>query len=317
MIRIAVGGKPYYHVELWMNLLNSIKGIHATLFNDTLQNIDIIYWIFGGGPSVKKFPLFWLKKNPPLIIHWIGSDVYIRTECKKSGSFHLNRALWDRLLKLKESKNGVAHLATAEWLVNELHKTGITAEYLPITTIDTSRPYTEKSSDERTFDFLSYIPSTRGPFYGEEKILSVAKKLSTKKFIIIRPDILDEENHSRNITLKNVTILPRKTLNEMNEIYSNSKCFLRFTRHDSLSLSVLEALYYKEQIFWTYDYPNVYCISKISNLAEKMESIATNWTPNIEGHNFVKKNFNLEKIKDDFKKKIDEIIESKDWNIVL
>jgi hypothetical protein len=317
MINIAVGGIPYHHVELWINLLNSMEGINASLFNEKLQKIDIVYWVFGGGPAVKKFPLFWLKKNPLLIIHWIGSDVYLRTQYKQSQFFNLNKALWDRILKIKESRNGVVHLTTAEWLVPELRKTGITAEYLPISTIDTSQPINEKSCSEREYDFLSYIPSNRGPFYGEEKILSIAKKLPTKKFLIIRPDILEKEDLSSNNKLKNITYLPRKPFKEMNEIYLNSKCFLRCTVHDSLSLSVLEALYYKEQVFWTYDYPNVHCLSKISNLIEKLDSTVSDWKPNIDGHNFVKKNFNLEKIKADFQNKLDEIIVSRVLNTAL
>jgi hypothetical protein len=314
IINIAVSGNPHYHVELWINFLNSIKGINASRFIDKFQNIDIVYWVFGGGPSVKKFPLFWLKKNPILIIHWIGSDVLYRLEYKQSGLFKLSEALWDRFLKIKESRNGVVHLALAEWLVPELRQTGITAEYLPISTIDTLQPTNEKSSSEREYDFLSYIPSNRGSFYGEEKILSIAKKLNTKKFIIIRPDILEKENLSSDNKLKNVTYLPRKPFKEMSEIYLNSKCFLRFTKHDSLSLSVLEALYYKEQVFWTYDYPNVHCISKTSNLIEKLDSTISDWKPNIKGHNFVKENFNMEKIKADYHKKLNEIVVSRILN---
>lgn len=311
IIYIAVGGIPHNHVELWMNLLNSIEGINASLFNEKFQKIYIVYWVFGGGPSVKKFPLFWLKKNPLLIIHWIGSDVLYRTENKQSRFFNLNQALWDRFLKIKESRNGVVHLAAAEWLATELKQTGITAEYLPMSTIDTSQPINEKTSSQREYDFLSYIPSNRGPFYGEEKILSIAKKLTTKKFVIIRPDILKKEDLPSDNKLKNVIYLPRKPFREMKEIYLNSKCFLRFTIHDGLSLSVLEALYYKEQVFWTYDFPNVYCISKTSNLIEKLDSTVSDWKPNINGHYYVKMNFNVEKIRADFQKKLNEIIESR------
>lgn len=314
IINIAVGGIPHYHVELWISVLNSLEGINASRFKNKLQNIDIVYWVFGGGPSVKKFPLFWLKKNPVLIIHWIGSDVLLRTEHKQSGLFKLNKALWDRILKIKESRNGVVHLAAAEWFLPELQQTGITAEYLPISTIDTLQPTNEKSSDEREYDFLTYIPSNRSSFYGEEKILSIAKKLTTKKFIIIRPDILEKENISNDNKLRNVTYLPRKPFTEMKDIYLNSKCFLRFTKHDGLSLSVLEALYYKEQVFWTYNYPNVHYISKTSDLIKKLDSAASDWKPNIDGCNFVKENFNIEKIKADFQKKLDEIIISRGLN---
>lgn len=311
IINIAVGGIPFHHVELWMNVLKSIEGMRVSLFNDTLQNIDIVYWVFGGGPSVKKFPFFWLKKHPLIIIHWIGSDVYLRTQYKQSNSFKLNKVLWDTCVKIKEFRKGVVHLATAEWLVPELRQTGISAEYLPISTLDTSQPMNEKSSNEREYDFLSYIPVKRGSFFGEDKILSIAKKLPTKKFIIIRPDILEKENLSSHNKLKNVTFLPRIPSNDMKDVYLNSKCFLRFTVHDSLSLSVLEALYFKEQVFWTYEYPNVHCISKTSNLIETLDSTVSEWKPNIDGHNFVKENFNLEKIRTDFQKKLNEIIVSR------
>jgi hypothetical protein len=223
----------------------------------------------------------------------------------------LNQTLWDRFLKIKESRRGVVHFAAAEWLISELHQTGINAEYLPISSIDTSQPITEKASTEREYDFLSYIPSNRAEFYGEDKILSIAKKLTTKKFIIIRPDIVEKEKIANISQYKNVTYLPRKPFKEMNELYLNSKCFLRFTKHDGLSLSVLEALYYKEQVFWSYPYPNVHHISETKDIIKKMDSIVSDWKPNIDGHKFVKENFNLQKVKANFQKKLEEIIASR------
>lgn len=288
-----------------------MKNVNASIFDGNLQKIDILYWVFGAGPSVKQFPLFWLKKNPLLIIHWIGSDTYYRLENKKSKRLNLNQILWDRFLKIKESRDGVVHLAVANWLIPELRQTGIDAEYLPISTIDTSQPITDKTLTEREYDFLSYIPSNRAEFYGEDKILSIAKKLTTKKFIIVRPDIIEKEKIISTNKLKNVTYLPRKPFKKMHELYLKSKCFLRFTKHDGLSLSVLEALYYKEQVFWSYPFPNVYHISETKDLIKKIDSVVSDWKPNIDGHKFVKENFNLTKVQADFHKKIEEIIASR------
>jgi hypothetical protein len=87
---------------------------------------------------------------------------------KKSRSFKLDQAIWDILLKIKELRKGVTHLAVTKWLVSELYQTGINAEYFPISTIDNLKPINrEKSSSEREYDFLSYIPSNNASFYGE------------------------------------------------------------------------------------------------------------------------------------------------------
>lgn len=49
---------------------------------------DFIYWVGGQGPSIKKYILFWIRKNPIIINHWIGTDVLAKMEKKHHPGIH-------------------------------------------------------------------------------------------------------------------------------------------------------------------------------------------------------------------------------------
>jgi hypothetical protein len=93
----------------------------------------------------------------------------------------------------------------------------------------------------------------------------------------------------------------------MQELYSKSKFFLRFTEHDGLSLSVLEALYFKLQVLWTYSFPHVYHIKNNDILIESLPDIVNEWRPNDEGHEYVLNNYSINVWKKDFSKLIQDL----------
>jgi hypothetical protein len=99
---------------------------------------------------------------------------------------------------------------------------------------------------------------------------------------------------------ENVTIYPRIERNNMPELYQRSKFFIRYTQHDSESLSVFEALYYNLQVLWTYDFPHTHKIETLERLSNSIPELVKNWQPNEQGHDYIVKNFSLEKWRTDF-----------------
>jgi glycosyltransferase involved in cell wall biosynthesis len=189
----------------------------------------------------------------------------------------------------------IVNLAVADWLVSELKSQGISASCFPISTLDTETLKAPNEIEDKDIDFLSYIPKTSFAFYGGDHILRLSRELPQYTFAVIMPDITDCNALPR-ATFGNLRFYPRLTFEEMQNMYLRSKCFNRLTEHDGLSLSVLEALYFKLQVVWTYDFPYVIRVqrSDINELKNVLSHIIENYSQNNEGHNYVVQNFSRE-----------------------
>ena len=281
------------------NCLNSIP-IFEVVDTDNIQP-DIIYWVGGQGPSIKKYFLFWIKKNPLIINHWIGTDVLVKMKKQQHpGINSIPDFILDSIIRWKMKRGGLINLAVAPWLVDELATLPLHATYLPITTIDQSNLGPADIQHPKDIDFLSYVQVRRFDFYGGDKIVELASRWKNYSFLLILGDVTEiPPGFGKNIP-KNVTISPRVERDKMPELYQRSKFFIRYTQHDGLSLSVLEALYFNLEVLWTYDFP---CTHKIENLEKLSDSIPTlidRWQPNDRGHAYVIEHFSLEKWREDF-----------------
>jgi len=298
-IKISVGGDKYVSEVI----RDSLKTMHLfeVVDSDDFSRSDIIYWVFGKGPSIKKYFLFWLRKDPLFIIHWIGSDVLI--EMHKDQEHGLNRIInfiQDRLFRWKMKRGGLLNFAGAPWLVDELSKVPIRATYLPITTIDSTKLGPVAIQHEKDIDFLSYIPFNRFTFYGGDKIVELARRWQNYHFLMVCVDLTEIPQDFIEKMPKNMTVYPRIEWNNMPELYQRSKFFIRYTQHDSESLSVFEALYYNLQVLWTYDFPHTHKIETLERLSNSIPELVKNWQPNEQGHDYIVKNFSLEKWRTDF-----------------
>jgi hypothetical protein len=298
-ITLSVGGDAYVS-EVIRDSLSTIDSIEV-VDSDHLQQSDIIYWVGGKGPSIKKHFLFWIKKDPLIINHWIGTDVLDEMEkYQQNGMNRIYNFLENCIVNWKLKRGGLINLAGAPWLVNELAQLDIIATYLPITTIDRKNLETVDPHHIKDIDFLSYVPLNRFDFYGGDKIVKLATRWQNYTFLIIcadskeiPPDLVDKMP-------KNVTISPRVERNKMPELYQRSKFFVRYTQHDSESLSVFEALYYKLQVLWTYDFPHTHKIETLEKISDAIPSLVKNWQPNHQGHAYVIQQFSIEKWREDF-----------------
>jgi len=294
--RIYFGGDLSYKEIILFFFSKNISFIEV----DDIKNADIIYWIYGKGPALNFKNLnIWISNKKKIIVHWIGTDVTTHlTKVKKNKKIksRIYHKIWTYLICRKIKKGSMLNFCCAEWLCEELAETKIKSHYLPLTTLR-KELFSFKESN-RTIDFISYWFQKRIDEYNGELIFKIARKMSNYKFAVIIPDIIKRSELEINNIPENLTIMPRTDFSKMNEIYRNSKCFLRFPIHDGLSLSVLESIANRLQVFWTYKFPNVIKVELNDEdlLVQNLSTVIENWQPNYEGQNKVLKDFDLEEI---------------------
>jgi hypothetical protein len=285
-IRCKIDGSSY-HVDIITKLLKNNNLLEIVENTNKVENIDVYYWI--SGFPIKKFinnPFILLKKKPIIVIHWIGTDVSKLNHNNSIKQLTLNVIT---ILNEKRYKKYI-NLAVTPWLVNELKSAGINALYLPISSLN--KEMNPGNNDYKDIDFVSYVPKNKFIFYGGPYILKLAKKLNNFKFAIIMSDVINNEKLPKN-SIKNLILLPKLSNVELIKIYNRSKCFIRLTEHDGLSLSVLEALFYKLQIAWTYNFPYTHLVhlNDINGTEKTLSNIINNFSLNTEGHQYVLNNF--------------------------
>lgn len=266
-----------------------------------INQCDIIYWIGGTGPSIKKHLLFWMQKKPVIIIHWIGTDVLGEMKrCRQGGIRRIENVIMDTIFWLKTKQGGLIHLAVAPWLVDELSALRIPATCLPVTTLDIRKLGTVDTQVEKDIDFLSYVHVRRFTFYGGDKIVELARRWPEYTFLIICADLKEIPPELVKNMPDNVTLCPGVMWHAMPGFYQRSRFFIRYTHHDGLSLSVLEALYFKLQVLWTYDFPCTHTIETLEKLSASIPTLVKTWQPNVQGHALVIEHYTMEKWGADF-----------------
>jgi hypothetical protein len=304
-IKISVCGCSQDVVDI---VYNNLKGI--LLFDvknsDDFSDCDIIYWIFGKGPSIKNNFSAWIRKDPIIINHWIGSDVIHEIRRNRQGGLsRIKNCIQDFIFYRKRKMGGLINLTSAPWLVNELSVLDIGATYLAITTIDLDELETFQTNLPKDIDFLSYVPFRSFGFYGGEKILKLAERWQDYTFFLICVDLDEIPSDFMEKIPKNVILSPRVNRSKMIELYKRSKFLIRYTQHDAISLSVLEALYFKLQVLWTYEFPFTQKIRSYEELSGSIADLVQNWSPNEDGYMFVRENYSTE----EFRKRFIKIVQ--------
>ena len=298
-IKISVCGCSQDVVDIVYNNLKEIP-LFDVKNSDDFLDCDIIYWIFGKGPSIKNNLSVWTKKDPIIINHWIGSDVIHEIRRKQQGGLTwIKNSIQDYIYR-KRKMGGLINLTSAPWLVNELSKLNIGATYLAITTIDLDELGTFDANLPKDIDFLSYVPFRSFGFYGGDKILKLAERWQNYKFFLICVDLEEIPSDFIEKIPKNIILSPRVNRSKMIELYKRSKFLIRYTQHDAISLSVLEAIYFKLQVLWTYDFPFTQKIQTHEELSDSVGDLVQNWSPNDDGHVFVSENYSTEKFRERF-----------------
>ncbi len=271
------------------------------------RDADIIYVTFGRHFGPLRYAYYWLS-NKLFIIHWIGSDVpgWIRSLDSLNPFVRLYYQYWRMMIKRKLKRKQLVSLAVTEHLADKLKKMGVPAEVFPITSINNSSiAMAEKlNKEDRNIDFISYIPINKFDFYGGAWFLECATRLPHRNFLLIVPDIDKMKTSFKKSFPGNVQIMPEIGFDEMQALFADARFLLRLTRHDGLSLMVLEALLAEMQVYWTCHFPYTNHVSlhesKPADLAEQLDKHIADWKTNTVGKRFVINNYNVNLFQNQF-----------------
>jgi len=185
-----------------------------------------------------------------VIVHWIGTDVLELTP-----SF----GYWF-------SKLGSVHLSQAPWLVEELGAKGVKSTWIPILP---SLSAVHKPLPE-TLTVLTYLggDESRNDFYGKNEAEKLIRGFPDVNFLI-----LGRVSEEDKLDLPNANYLGFVEHKGMGDVYSSSTVLLRLTKHDGLSLMVLEALNHGRYVIWTKDFPYCYMVENSSEAKEYLEML--------------------------------------------
>lgn len=263
----------YKNLDTYYSKIDKVK---AAL---RIPQSDCVFSINGTILPSKAFDLA-LKKNVPVIMNWVGTDVLNAIEDYKSGNYR------------KEYISDVIHYCVSSWLQEELKEIGINAEVVSFVAFEKSFELKEASSEN--FTVLSYIPESRADFYGIDSFIGLAKKFPHINFIIAGSEAREYQPLPSNLKALG-------WVKDMGEQYDKSHVTVRFPEHDGLSNFVLESLARGKKVL--YKYPFNYCEHCFDD-AELEKSVQTLFDEfkegksliNKDGADFIESNFNSERI---------------------
>jgi hypothetical protein len=287
-------------------IIDSI-GNERLIETDSIKKADIVYWVYGTGPRLKAHFRVWISRSKKIIIHWIGTDVLIwdnkLTKYSNMRSY-LHYRLWRWMINYKQRIGTLHNYAGSTWLKSELSEIGISSEVLPITSVSGELVNSYKRRSSRKYDYVSYIPLSRFSFYNGDLIMQIARIMREYNFVIIHPDITSIEDINESYPA-NVKVYPKIGFKMMQQLLANTKCFLRFTEHDGLSLSVLEALLSEQKVFWTYNFPHTQKVelknTTIDELVQTLSHAVKEWTPNELGRDNIVSNYTISAMAERYK----------------
>jgi len=171
-------------------------------------------WFPGAGPPAG---------SVPVVRWWVGSDVLALQRGRTTAP----------------SPDAAFNWCGSDRLAAELGDLGVQAQVVPIV----------PAEDPELLEFpadpavLVYCPEGREELYGWQRTLDVAALCPGITFGVLR--------RSGEPPLPNVVLLGTVPHHLMRAAYLESRAVLRLTRHDGMSLSVLEALGHGRRVVWT------------------------------------------------------------------
>jgi hypothetical protein len=256
----------------------------ASIFK-VLRNYDEFYVTYTS--TTFKFicaflvPAFFMRKR--VYFQWIGSDV-LDLESSKY-----------RTIRAFLSDNLAVNLCECEWIKDELKELGVSATVGPYITFSSlfeslNIKSSNNDSNNKKLVLTTYAPEGREELYSLNDILSLAK---VNKDIILNVVAHTGKGFPQ---LSNVNYHGWLQKDELDKLYLGSDVFIRMTKHDGLSYSVLESMAIGMQVVFSYNYPFTftaknYCdlesvISKFQYRKENGEDII-----NYQGIEYIKQEF--------------------------
>ncbi len=152
-----------------------------------------------------------VKNRRNVIIYWAGSDILIA-----------KRKKW-------KFEDNVRHVTGTELARDELESIGMDAMVRPVAEVNPKK-FKLSPLGKKVF---CYLPGKRRNFYGYKIIKETAKRLPKTTFILTRYG-------PRNKPFDNAEVHPLVNFERLSELYKESACCIRPTRHEGLSQTLLE-----------------------------------------------------------------------------
>lgn len=292
--KIAIIGSPYHGEKISQvleqsNLNCKIEKLskNPIKYIRTILSSDVFFLVFAH--TSYKFIIFflipaWLLKKR-LYIEWIGSDVLDLMQSKRR---NLKGKLFNRL---------AVNLCECQWICDELKDCGVTAKvgpYISFSTLFKKQITLKKESPStainKNFICTTYAGQGRESLYSIPEIIEVVKDMQYVELHILGHN---GENQPR---FKNVFFHGWVSQDEVLKIYNKTDLFIRFTKHDGLSYSVLEAMSLGLNVAYSYNLPETFLLKSKDSLKEIIEKLnmkknETGDISNNKAKNYIYKNF--------------------------
>jgi hypothetical protein len=243
-----------------------------------LRNFDILYLFWAETEIIKL--LFFKLANVKIINHFIGTDLY--RIIKKRRFTRLKIVSWITDI-----------LCVSSLLRDELKEFGIRARVLHFTNLELKLQKINYPTDKKA---IVYLPESRKKFYNYESVISLAKSFPEIEFILF-PFLLTDE-----ILPENVSTEAHIEREDMFEFLSNCRVFIRFTIHDGLPNTLLEALSIGRWCIWSFDFKNTAKAANLDELLSQFNTLIKNETYNSDAVEFIQANYSYSQIKENYQK---------------
>lgn len=255
------------------------------LYRKTICECDLLYNVYSGN-------YFWAKASfaklagKKVITHWIGTDVLnaISGEVGFLGHPFIDH-----------------HFVCFEPLKKELQLIGIESTILPIVPFNMSLAV-DKMPDSHAV--MIYMPENNLDHYGYSDLCYVFEQFPNLPFHIVA------NSGGETIFGKYRNVTAHGWLNEetMERLYKEISIVLRFTKHDGLSMSVIESLIKGKKVIWNNQYHGViYANSKEAICKELKEILKTPPYSDFSVSNYVKNDLSKQNIRQIFDNVVQKI----------
>ena len=235
-----------------------------------IRKSDVVLFVGYHGPDpymIRQLALA-ASLGKPIVRWWVGSDVL---HCLQDPL----EAQWARLA----DKLCMESVSVAPHLQRELTSIGLSTKVIPSVV---SAEFLGMEPPQRAGgrDILVYLPTNRGPFYGEEVVASSIQANPDLRFVVVA----DAEHRFKGY--QNVESLG--WVKDMRPIYDRTGCLLRITQHDGLPRMVIETLLLGKYVICSQEFPGCWVAKNFEDVQNWISVFRKSTAPNTAGATAIK-----------------------------
>jgi len=259
------------------NVIFLYSSLDDLSFIKKIKNVRVIHFI--GSPTVSTHGVLTLLRlkmaKKKIIVHWVGADSWLANK-----KFHLK--VYSQLLKNKIE----LHIAIEKEIARKLESLGIKSiTYpLPVATHYNLEPLPSKKQ------ILVYAPDEEEYYwkrFNGDLIKRIVREFPEVTFIILR-------NSGKYFSEQNVKCF--KWVENMKKMYQESLGMIRISEHDGFPGTMVEALSMGRHFVYSQEFPYCKKATNFEELKKAIEEIINEPKLNIDGKNYIEKEYGLDKI---------------------